>query len=55
MKNGLHFRYWILPLLVLTPLIIFYFSDIEWAREIVCPSVNPELGIVKPYSLYCFF
>jgi hypothetical protein len=55
MKNGLHFRYWILPLLVLTPLIIFYFSDIEWAREIVCPSVNPELGIVETIQLILLF
>ena len=51
MKNRLHFRFWILPLLVLTPLIVFYFSDIVWARELVCPSVNPELGIVENIQL----
>jgi len=51
MKNRLHFRFWILPLLVLTPLIVCYFSDIVWARELVCPSVNPELGIVENIQL----
>ncbi len=46
-----HFRYWILPLAVLTPLIIMYFSGVRWAQELVCPSVNPELGIVENIQL----
>lgn len=51
MKTGLSFRYWILPLLVLVPLIIMYFSGVEWARNIVCPPVNWELGIVENLQL----
>lgn len=40
-------RYWIIPLLVLIPLLIMYFSEVKWAQELVCPSVNWELGIVE--------
>ena len=51
MKANLHFRYWILPLLVLTPLLIMYFSGVHWAQELVCPSVNREFGIVENIQL----
>lgn len=40
-------KYWIIPLLVLVPLMIMYFSNVKWAQELVCPSVNWELGIVE--------
>ena len=46
-KTGYHLRYWIIPLVVLIPLLIMYFSGVKWAQEIVCPSVNWELGIVE--------
>ena len=55
MKTKLHFRYWILPLLVLSPLIIMYFSGVRWAQEFVCPSVNPELGVVENIQLILLF
>ena len=47
----MHIRYWILPLLVITLLIMMYFSGIRWAQELVCPSVNWELGIVENLQL----
>jgi hypothetical protein len=46
-KTGLHLRYWIIPLLILVPLLVMYFSGVHWAQELVCPSVNWELGIVE--------
>ncbi|MHC1733012.1 MAG: hypothetical protein AB9888_13420 [Bacteroidales bacterium] len=46
-RPGYHLRYWIIPLVVLVPLLIMYFSGVKWAQEIVCPSVNWELGIVE--------
>lgn len=46
-----HFLYWILPLAVLIPLITMYFSGVKWAMELVCPTVNWELGIVENLQL----
>lgn len=46
-KPGYQLRYWIIPLLILIPLLIMYFSGVKWAQELVCPSVNWELGIVE--------
>ncbi|WP_430814658.1 hypothetical protein [Carboxylicivirga sp. RSCT41] len=47
-----HFLYWILPLAVLIPLITMYFSGVKWAMELVCPTVNWELGIVENLQLF---
>jgi hypothetical protein len=46
-RTGYHLRYWIIPFLVLIPLLIMYFSGVKSAQELVCPSVNWELGIVE--------
>ena len=46
-KLGLHLRYWIIPLLILVPLLVMYFSGVRWAQELVCPSFDWELGIVE--------
>ena len=46
-KTSCHVRYWIIPLLVLIPLLTMYFSGVKWAQELVCPSVDWELGIVE--------
>ena len=46
-KASLHWRYLIIPLLVLVPLLVMYFSGVRWAQEFVCPSINWELGIVE--------
>jgi hypothetical protein len=46
-KPGYQLRYWRIPLVVLIPLLIMYFSGVKWAQELVCPSVNWELGIVE--------
>ncbi|MBK3519112.1 hypothetical protein [Carboxylicivirga marina] len=49
--NQKHFLYWILPLAILIPLITMYFSGVKWAMELVCPTVNWELGIVENLQL----
>lgn len=46
MKN-LHLRFWIIPLLLLVPLLAMYFSGVKWMQELVCPSINWEFGIVE--------
>ncbi len=55
MKLNLHLRYWILPLLVLAVLIGMYFSGIRWMQEIICPSVDWELGLVENIQLALLF
>ncbi len=48
MKNTkFHFLFWIIPLLILIPLLLMYFSGVKWAQELVCPSINWELGLVE--------
>jgi len=47
LKPGYQLRYWIIPFLILIPLLIMYFSGVKWEQELVCPSVNWELGIVE--------
>lgn len=47
LKPGYQLRYWIIPLLILIPLLIMYFSGVRWEQELVCPSVDWELGIVE--------
>lgn len=37
--------------MVLIPLLIMYFSGVRWAQELVCPSVDWELGIVENIQL----
>lgn len=32
---------------MLIPLLVMYFSGVRWAQELVCPTVNWELGIVE--------
>ena len=51
MKLNLHLKYWALPLMVLIILMGMYFSGIRWAQELICPSVNWELGIVENMQL----
>lgn len=51
MKSNKHFWYWMLPLMVIIPLITMYFSGVKWAMELVCPTVNWELGIVENLQL----
>lgn len=46
-KTSYHLGYWIIPFLILIPLLVMYFSGVKWAQELVCPSVNWELGIVE--------
>ena len=45
------FYYWTLPILVLVPQIIMYFSGVQWMVEIVCPSVNREYGLIENLQL----
>jgi hypothetical protein len=40
-----------LPVVVLTVLIAMYFSGIKWAQEVICPSVDWELGLVENLQL----
>ena len=51
MKLNDHLLYWVIPLCILLPLLIMYFSEVPWAVEIVCPSVNWELGVVENIQL----
>lgn len=46
-KTGIHLRFWIIPLAVLIPLLIMYFSGVVWAQEIVCPSIDREFGVAE--------
>ena len=46
-----YFTYWILPLLVIIPLMIMYFSGVHWLVEIVCPSINWEFGALENIQL----
>ena len=45
------FYYWTLPVIVLVPQIIMYFSGVRWAVEIVCPSINREFGTIENLQL----
>jgi len=47
MEKNLQLRYWIIPLLTLMVLTGMYFSGVEWAQEIICPTVDWELGLVE--------
>jgi hypothetical protein len=49
-KDG-RFYYWTLPVIVLVPQIIMYFSGIQWMVEIVCPSINREFGTIENLQL----
>ena len=42
-------RFWYLwlPLMVMVPLICFYFSEVPWMVEIVCPDANREYGLLE--------
>ena len=51
MKMYLHIKYWVLPLIVISLLMVMYFSGVKWAQELICPSVNWELGIVENMQL----
>ncbi len=46
-KTKEHFWYWGLPFIVLAPLVYFYFSEIPWMVEIVCPKANREYGLLE--------
>lgn len=52
MKLNEHRKYWILPLCILVPLLIMYFSEVPWAVEIVCPAVDWELGAPENIQLF---
>lgn len=45
------FFYWHLPIIVLVPLIVFYFSGVRWMVEIVCPAANREYGLIENIQL----
>lgn len=45
------FFYWYLPVIVLVPLILFYFSGVPWMVEIVCPAANREYGLIENLQL----
>jgi hypothetical protein len=51
MVKNLQLRYWIIPFLTLIVLIGMYFSGVKWAQEIICPTVDWELGIVENIQL----
>lgn len=51
MKFPAHLKYWLLPLIILTPLIAFYFSNLQWTTDIIIPENNRELGIVENIQL----
>lgn len=40
-----------LPAMVITVFIVMYFSGIKWVQEIICPSVDWELGLVENLQL----
>jgi hypothetical protein len=50
-KKDNRFFYWYLPIIVLVPLILFYFSGVRWMVEIVCPAANREYGVVENLQL----
>jgi hypothetical protein len=45
------FFYWYLPMIVLVPSILFYFSGVRWMVEIICPSANREYGLIENLQL----
>lgn len=45
------FFYWYLPIIVLVPLILMYFSGVHWMVEIVCPAANREYGLIENLQL----
>jgi hypothetical protein len=45
------FYYWYLPIIVLVPAILMYFSGVPWMVEIVCPSANREYGLIENLQL----
>jgi hypothetical protein len=45
------FYYWYLPIIVLVPMILMYFSGIHWMVEIVCPAANREFGVIENLQL----
>jgi hypothetical protein len=45
------FYYWYLPLIVLIPSILMYFSGVHWMVEIICPSANREYGVIENLQL----
>jgi hypothetical protein len=49
--KGSRFYYWTLPIIVMVPQIIMYFSGVRWMVEIVCPSVNREFGTIENLQL----
>ena len=46
-----HFFYWILPAVLLSILMVFYFSGVPVLVEIVCPKENWEWGILENIQL----
>lgn len=50
-NNGSRFFYWYLPIIVLVPAILFYFSGVRWMVEFVCPAVNREYGFIENLQL----
>ncbi|HYD48175.1 MAG TPA: hypothetical protein VEB21_07505 [Terriglobales bacterium] len=42
-----HFRYWILPSLVVATLMAMYFTGIPSLQSIVAPHINRELGVLE--------
>jgi hypothetical protein len=49
--KGSRFYYWTLPIIVMVPQIIMYFSGVRWMVEIVCPSINREFGTIENLQL----
>lgn len=46
-----HGYYWVLPLVILSILITFYFSGVPTLEEFVCPKENWEWGILENIQL----
>ena len=51
MSLNFHLRYWLIPSLVLLPLLFFYFVGLEWATNIVAPKGSWEVGPIENIQL----
>lgn len=40
-----------LPLIILVPSILMYFSGVPWMVELICPSINWEFGVIENVQL----
>ena len=50
-KFKIHLYYWILPFVIVSILMLMYFSGIPWMVEFTCPKINREFGAIENIQL----